>query len=161
MLPHFRQNRNGLIINISSMGGKITLPMMSLYHATKFAVEGFSESLFHELYALNIHIKLIEPGGVDTNFGTTSLEVIPNQLRDYEPFIENFSSRFQQFRTERDAATVEEVAQTIYEAATDGKERLRYVIGNDGKNFIGHLNPQNDDAYIAHMKAFWQTQKTI
>jgi short-subunit dehydrogenase len=58
IIPHFRANKNGLIINISSMGGKLTFPTMSLYHATKFAVEGFTESLSFELAAQNIGEKL-------------------------------------------------------------------------------------------------------
>lgn len=159
ILPHFRQNKSGLFINISSMGGKITLPMMTLYHATKFAIEGFSESLFHELYALNIHVKLIEPGGVNTNFGTSSMERINNEIDDYNPFMENFGHSFEKFRTERDAATVDDVARVIVEAATDEKEQLRYLVGNDGKEFVSHLNPQNDDAYITYMKEFWGTKK--
>lgn len=159
ILPHFRQNKSGLFINISSMGGKITLPMMTLYHATKFAIEGFSESLFHELYALNIHVKLIEPGGVNTNFGTSSMERINNEIDEYNPFMENFGRSFEKFITERDAATVDDVARVIVEAATDQKEQLRYLVGNDGKEFVSHLNPQNDDAYITYMKEFWGTKK--
>lgn len=161
ILSHFRENKGGLFINLSSMGGKITLPMMSLYHATKFAVEGFTESLFHELYSLNIHVKLIEPGGVDTNFGKRSMDYIHNNIKDYEPFIENFNSYLEKFRIERDAATVEDVAQTIFEAATDDKEQLRYVVGNDGKTFLSHLNPQNDEEYIAYMKEFWGTKNQL
>lgn len=161
ILPHFRENKNGLFINLSSMGGRITLPMMSLYHATKFAVEGFSESLFHELHSLNIQVKLIEPGGVDTNFGKTSMDYIANKINDYEPFIQIFNRIFEKFRIERDAATVEDVARTIFDAATDDKEQLRYVIGDDAQNFINHLQPQDDDEYVSYMKQFWGTKNQL
>ncbi|WP_028298241.1 SDR family oxidoreductase [Olivibacter sitiensis] len=161
ILPNFRENKNGLFINLSSMGGKITLPMMSLYHATKFAVEGFTESLFHELYSLNIHVKLIEPGGVDTNFGKTSMDYISNTIKDYEPFLENANSYIQKFLAERKVATVEDVAQTIFNAATDNKEQLRYVIGDDAQKLIDHLQPQNDQEYVSYMKNLWGTKNQL
>ena len=69
LLPHFRNNKGGLIINVSSGAGVFTLPMLSLYCATKFALEGFSEALSYELASQNILVKIVEPGGVlSTNF---------------------------------------------------------------------------------------------
>jgi short-subunit dehydrogenase len=58
ILPHFRKNKRGLIINVSSAGGIVTLPLMSVYLSTKFAIEGFSESLAYELSSQNIVVKL-------------------------------------------------------------------------------------------------------
>ena len=74
ILPHFRSNKSGVIINISSIGGRMTFPMMPLYHSTKFAVEGFSESLHYELEPLGIQVKVVQPGGVATEFAGRSLE---------------------------------------------------------------------------------------
>ena len=62
VLPHFREKRAGLIINVSSGAGVFALPMMSLYCASKFAIEGFSEGLWYELASQNIGVKIIEPG---------------------------------------------------------------------------------------------------
>ena len=64
VIKHMRPNGGGTIIQISSMGGKITFPLYSIYHATKFAVEGFTESLQYELRQFNIKMKLIEPGPI-------------------------------------------------------------------------------------------------
>src|SRR5580704_19438495 len=73
ILPHFRKNKGGLVINISSGAGIFTLPMLSLYCASKFALEGFSESLSYELASQKIAVKIVEPGGVvSTNFGKRS-----------------------------------------------------------------------------------------
>ncbi len=73
ILPHFRKNRGGVILNISSGAGVFTLPMLSMYCASKFALEGFSEALSYELASQNIVVKIIEPGGVtSTNFGKRS-----------------------------------------------------------------------------------------
>jgi NADP-dependent 3-hydroxy acid dehydrogenase YdfG len=68
-LPHFRKNKDGMFINISSIGGKMTFPLMPLYHSTKWAVEGFSESLRWEMAQIGVQVKLVEPGGVATDFG--------------------------------------------------------------------------------------------
>ncbi|MCY7272160.1 MAG: SDR family oxidoreductase, partial [Phormidesmis sp. CAN_BIN44] len=62
VLPHFREQRSGTIINIASIGGKMAFPLYSLYHSTKWAVEGFSESLQYELEPFNIRVRVIEPG---------------------------------------------------------------------------------------------------
>lgn len=73
ILPHFRQNKGGMILNIGSGAGVFTLPMISLYCASKFALEGFTEALSYELASQNIIVKMIEPGGVlSTNFGRRS-----------------------------------------------------------------------------------------
>ena len=90
ILPHFRGNKAGVILNISSGAGIFTLPMLSLYSASKFALEGFSEALTYELAPLGITVKLIEPGGVvSTNFGKRSgAEAGQSQApSDYDAFL--------------------------------------------------------------------------
>ena len=62
VLPHFRAKKAGTIINVASVGGRITFPLYSLYHGTKWAVEGFSEALQFELNQFNVRVKIIEPG---------------------------------------------------------------------------------------------------
>jgi len=68
-LPHFRANKSGMFINISSIGGRMTFPLMPLYHSTKWAVEGFSESLRWEMAQIGVSVKIVEVGGVATDFG--------------------------------------------------------------------------------------------
>lgn len=75
LLPHFRNNKSGMIINISSIGGKMTFPLGVLYHGTKFAVEGISESLKYELEQFGGKIKIVEPGAIATDFIGRSLDV--------------------------------------------------------------------------------------
>src|SRR6218665_398777 len=62
MLPHFRANQAGVIVNVSSGAGRVTTPLLSIYSASKFAIEGFSESLAFELDSQNIKVKIVEPG---------------------------------------------------------------------------------------------------
>ena len=91
ILPHFRANKSGGIINISSGAGVFTLPAISLYHASKFALEGWTESMSYELSALNIFVKSVLPhGGVDsTRFGERNMmsrEAL-GRAREYRPFM--------------------------------------------------------------------------
>ena len=121
----------GTIIQISSMGGKITFPLYSIYHATKFAVEGFTESLQYELAMFNIKLKLVEPGPIKTEFYGSSRQFIkPTDNTDYDAFIANFEAAAQ--KAMKDAEGPEVVAKAIYKAATDGSNKMRYAVGKPG-----------------------------
>ena len=72
VLPTMREQRSGVVVNISSVGGRMAFPLGSLYHGSKFAVEGLSEALTYELAPLGISVKVIEPGLVDTDFAGRS-----------------------------------------------------------------------------------------
>ena len=126
-----RPQGGGMIIQISSMGGKITFPLYSIYHATKFAVEGFTESLHYELAQFNIKLKLIEPGPIVTDFyGRSRQFVKPNDTDAYDSFITKFNDAAQNVM--KDAEGPEVVAKTIYTAVTDGTNTMRYAVGKPG-----------------------------
>src|SRR5215831_11835791 len=74
VLPHFRANKEGVIINISSIGGKITFPLGTLYHGSKFAVEGLSEALSFEMETIGVKVKIVEPGAIKTDFAGRSFD---------------------------------------------------------------------------------------
>ncbi len=132
ILPHFRQNNSGTIINVSSIAGRLTMPLYSLYHGTKWAVEGFSESLAFELAQFGIKIKIIEPGVIKTDFTGRSADVLVKEgLDSYETLIKSFDEKFAKFIDK--AADPKLVAQTIYKAATDTSNRMRYLVGKDAK----------------------------
>ncbi len=83
-----REQKNGTIIQIASMGGKLAFPLYSIYHATKWAVEGFTESLQYEVAPFNIHLKIIEPGAIKTEFYGRSRQFIkPDYTSEYNSFI--------------------------------------------------------------------------
>ncbi|MFC5757853.1 SDR family oxidoreductase [Rhizobium sp. GCM10022189] len=154
-LPHFRENRSGLYINVSSGAGVFGLPMISLYNASKFALEGFSESLSYELAALGIGVKIVEPGGVlDTKFGQRSGQEFSSTSTpaDYDAFIAGASAVFDQLRQSRGRATSEEVAQVIYDAATDGTDQLRYVATEDIKPLVEKRRGSSEAEYMAFMR---------
>ena len=149
-LPHFRANKAGLFLNVTSIGGRITYPLTSLYHSSKWAVEGFSESLAFELGELGIQVKLIEPGGVATDFGGRSMTLaMPTELPDYLPTAQKVMAAFQ---SRGPASTAEQIAAGIYEAATDGKTQLRYLLGEDAKQTYALREQAGDDAFMAGMR---------
>ena len=154
ILPHFRENRAGVILNIGSGAGIFTLPMLSLYCASKFALEGFSEALSYELASQNIAVKMIEPGGVlSTNFGRRSgAEAGRNAaLPDYDAFVERTNKAFAGLRSER-LATEDGVARVIYDAATDGTDRLRYVATEDIVPLVKARRETSEEQYMALMR---------
>jgi NAD(P)-dependent dehydrogenase (short-subunit alcohol dehydrogenase family) len=154
-LPHFRAQASGLIVNVSSIGGRLTLPFNSLYHGTKFALEGISESLALELAPHGIRVKIIEPGGVKTDFAGRSLEFMQKDgLHAYDGSIERAMAVFTS--PERGSAYSEasDIAEAIYTAATDGTNRLRYVAGKDAEAMAAERARMSDEAYsnwaVAH-----------
>lgn len=152
-LPHFRGNKNGMFINISSIGGKITFPLISLYHSTKFAVEGFSESLHYELASAGIKVKLVEPGGVATDFGSRSMDFQHDEsLTEYNSFVGGVMENFQKMMNPETMSTPELIADVIYTAATDESDQLRYHAGADAEQLLGARKQLSDSEFFAMMK---------
>jgi len=130
LLPHFRERRGGTIINVTSMGGLITFPLYSVYHGTKWAVEGFSESLAFELRPFGVRVKCVEPGAIKTDFYDRSMELFQQDgITGYEHY-EQITYRNTQ-KAGADAPGPEIVAKAIYQAATDRSFRLRYPVGKE------------------------------
>lgn len=126
-IPHFRQNGGGVFISTTSIGGFMGFPLHSLYHATKFALEGWSESMAFELGQFGILIKTVAPGGILTNFVGRSLDLnkhdVYTQIED--KLFENMDVMM------KNASTAQQIAGVVWEAATDGKEQVRYLAGAD------------------------------
>ena len=158
ILPHFRENKTGLILNITSGAGVFALPMLSLYCSSKFAVEGLSESLSYELASQNIGIKIIEPGGVvSTGFGSRSgHEAAQNTPpAEYADFVTATGLVFQNLRSSR-LATEQDVADVIYGAATDGSAQLRYVATEDIKPLVKKRRETSEEEYLGFIRAEFQ-----
>jgi NADP-dependent 3-hydroxy acid dehydrogenase YdfG len=140
ILPHFRENKKGIVMNVSSMGGKMTFPLGSLYHGTKFAVEGISESLRYEVEEFGGKVKIIEPGAVATDFAGRSFDFNTDEkLSAYQNIVSKIMTVFPQMI--KNASSTNVVTEVIYKAATDGTKRLRYMAGKDAKlyNLLNRL----------------------
>jgi NAD(P)-dependent dehydrogenase (short-subunit alcohol dehydrogenase family) len=150
LVPHFRERKSGTIINISSVGGRATFPFYSLYHGTKWAVEGFSESLNFELNPFGIRVKVVEPGVIQTDFTTRSLDVLKKDGLDvYDDVIKKFREAWS---AARNASSPELVAGVIYQAATDGTDQLRYIAGEDANMILDARGKISQEDYYAMIR---------
>lgn len=133
ILPQLRAQGNGTIVNISSMGGKFIVPYYGVYNSTKFAVEGFSEGLWHEVRPFGIKVKLIEPGVINTGFYDRSKQ--EGKQMDVDKKYKMTSDKlWQQYeRVGKTGANSSVVAKVIYKAATSRSTRLRYAVGRDAR----------------------------
>ncbi|MBB1195089.1 short-chain dehydrogenase/reductase [Flavobacterium sp. SOK18b] len=151
VLPHFRKNKKGIIINISSIGGKLTFPLGSLYHGTKFAVEGISESLNFEVEQFGGQVKIVEPGMIATDFGGRSFDFSNDEnMAEYQNIVGALMTAMPVMAENASPATV--VAEVIFEAATDGKKQLRYTAGEDAKMLIANRQQYDDTTFIGGIK---------
>ncbi len=151
LLPHFRANASGTIINISSIGGQMTFPLGTLYHGTKFAVEGMSESLHYELEPFGVRVKLVEPGLIKTDFGGRSFDFVNDEtMAEYQPTVQKL---FESWGSNTEASEPSVVADIILSAATDGTDRLRYRAGPDADALLDARKQQDDSTFIGNMKA--------
>jgi NAD(P)-dependent dehydrogenase (short-subunit alcohol dehydrogenase family) len=133
--PHFRANKAGVLINVSSIGGIMTLPAFSVYNSTKFAVEGLSEGLWYELGAFGVKVKVIEPGAIKTEFGGRSADVWDvSRVPAYAPFMDKVNAARAKYT--QNSSSPELVAEVIYKAAVDPSDRMRYPAGPDARQFI-------------------------
>ena len=144
-IPYFREKKNGLFISTSSLGGLVGFPFSSLYHATKWGLEGWSESMSYELKGFNVGIKMIEPGAIQTNFIGNSYD---------KAFHPAYDKLFNSFFSNVDNVTftpAEKIAEIVFEAATDGKDQLRYLAGEDAKAIYGQRLKLGDEVFRKFM----------
>ncbi len=128
VLPHMRDQRSGCIVNVSSMGGKIYEPLGSWYHATKFAVEGLSDSLRLELAPFGIHVVVIEPGAIKTEWGTIAANSLLATSGE-TAYRDQASRQARLLSSGRLMSSPEVVAEEIVKAVSSSRPRTRYVVG--------------------------------
>lgn len=151
VLPHFRKNKSGVIINISSIGGKITFPLGSLYHGTKFAVEGISEALHYEVEQFGGQVKIVEPGAIATDFADRSFDFSNDEsLEEYQNTVARIMAMMPAMTANASSAAL--VAEVIYEAATDGRNQIRYIAGEDAKVLLSNRKQYDDATFIGGLK---------
>ena len=145
-IPHFRKEKKGLFISTTSIGGLITFPFGSVYHATKWALEGWSESMAFELKKIGVGIKTVSPGGIKTDFISRSLDTSSH------PAYDEWVAKLYASISEESFSHAEEIAAIVYEAATDGKDQLRYVAGEDAKALYLQRLELGDEKFIKLME---------
>jgi len=154
VLPGLRARGKGVIVNISSIGGRMTFPLGSLYHGTKFAVEGLSEALQYELEPLGIRVKIVEPGMIATDFGGRSFDFRQTaELTDYQPVVDKFFSVLGSAEMAATASPPSVVSEAVWGAVTDDTPRLRYTAGADAAAYMAARSAQDDATFIGGVKA--------
>jgi short-subunit dehydrogenase len=148
VLPIMRRQKGGIIVNISSIAGKIGFPLTSAYVSSKFALEGLSESMAYELEQFGIKIIVIEPGVIKTNFDK-NLKIGKSVLIDSSPYIEMTQKRISRFKPRfKDGLHPLEVAKVILKAITsDNHSELRYLVGSDAFKLIDIRNNTSDKEF--------------
>jgi short-subunit dehydrogenase len=121
-----------------------------LYHATKFAIEGFSESLSYELMSQNIMVKIVEPGSTHTNFVAAANVTENPEITAYDDFnklaLENW------YKNDTMQSSAEEISEVIYTVATDETNRLRYMAGRDTERYFEIRQSKTDEEYVDYMR---------
>lgn len=147
-LPQFRAQNGGLIINISSIVVRFNYPLGSIYDASKFAIEGFSEAMRFELESIGARIKLVEPGLIASDFGTRSMQFAHDPaLTAYLPLVEAMAAKF----TET-AESPEVVAETVWTVAHDDAPTLRYPAGTAAVAGLADRDALDDLTFYARTK---------
>jgi len=149
VLPIMRNQRDGTIVNISSIAGKIGFPLTSAYVSSKFALEGLTESMAYEIEQFGIKVILIEPGVIKTNFNNNlkiGKRVANNQNSSYKEMTQKRITGFQP-RFESGTPPVD-VAKVILKAITsENLSKLRYLVGNDAFKLIKIRNNISDKEF--------------
>jgi NAD(P)-dependent dehydrogenase (short-subunit alcohol dehydrogenase family) len=151
-LPIMRAQGSGIIVNISSVVGRFGLPGMSAYVATKFALEGLSESLAYEVAPFGIKVILIEPGVVKTRILDNSV-VGHDALREDSPYSGMLKSLNATFNTLMEhASTSDQVAMTILQAISSPEPKLRYLVGQDASTWLEKKSMITDEQFQEYMR---------
>lgn len=145
-IPFFKKKRSGRFITTTSLAGLISMPLNSAYNATKWALEGWSEAMAYDLAAWGIQVKTVAPGVILTDFGLRSMDAVAHP--DYEQLGKDFIA-FMMADTSK-LSQPEQIAQVVYEAATDDKNQVRYIAGKDAEEmYAARLVQGNEHFRIA------------
>lgn len=148
-IPSLRENGGGVIISTSSVGGVLTLPLTPTYHAAKYAVEGLMEALSYELHPFNIACKIVEPGGIQTDFWSRSYAMAEGVEKSaYAPEAVRYLSQMTAAQSPA-RSKPEDVAAVVYEAVTDGSYKWRYTVACD--ELIARRRSMSDEEWFEVM----------
>jgi NAD(P)-dependent dehydrogenase (short-subunit alcohol dehydrogenase family) len=162
VLPIMRNQRAGNIINISSVGGKIGIPLNSAYISSKFALEGLSESMRYELEQFGIDVILIEPGVVKSNFfenADVANNNTNNTISAYSQLTQNLYEGFEPILKSNSSSLPSDVAKIIYKAIESNNREVRYLVGKDAISIINARQKLSDKEFENWIKESLFQQK--
>jgi NAD(P)-dependent dehydrogenase (short-subunit alcohol dehydrogenase family) len=135
-LPIMRKQKSGYILQISSVGGRLAVPGSAGYHAAKWAVGGFTESLAQEVAPFGVKVCALEPGGMRTNWGTRANQDMPDLLPDYEPSVGAVAKALQSVWGHENSDPAK-VAQVVLRLAASERLPAHLLLGSDAVQYAG------------------------
>ena len=136
VVPIMRKQKSGCILQISSVGGRLAFPGSTAYHAAKWAIGGFTESLAQELAPFGVKVCALEPGGMRTNWGTRAHQDMPDLLRDYEPSVGAIVKALRPLWGHENSDPAK-VAQVILRLAVSERLPAHLLLGSDAIKYAG------------------------
>lgn len=160
VIPTMRKQRGGTIVNMSSIGGRIGLfPFETAYHASKFALEGFTESLRHELDEFGINVILIEPGVIKSNF-MDNIKTARGFDSNKSPYAKTVQQVFQGFAPMiANSSHPKEVAQAILNIINSSSQNIRYHVGRDAESVLKARMEMSDKDFEQWVRESYMEKK--
>ncbi len=154
VLPGMRKRGRGVIVNVSSVAGRVAAPLNGLYAASKYALEALSESLHYEVGHFGIRVHLVEPGGIDTNFSAGRRLVgagAGDESSPYRELVAQWEQSFDRLLPGGQRSPASAVAEAILEAIEKG-DKLRYPVGQDAQMVLQVRKQMDDEAFESAMR---------
>jgi NAD(P)-dependent dehydrogenase (short-subunit alcohol dehydrogenase family) len=154
VLPAMRERGSGVIVNVSSVAGRVAGPLNGLYAASKFALEAMSESLHYEAGHFGVRVHIVEPGGVDTAFTGNRRHVgaaAGDEASPYRPMVTQWEEAMGRLAADTGRSQAGAVAEVILEAIENGG-KLRYPAGPDAQMVLTVRRQVDDEAFEAGMR---------
>lgn len=139
VLPYMRERKTGTIINTSSMGGKVYMPLGSWYHATKHALEGWSDCLRLEVQEFGINVVVLEPGAIETEFGNPVIDKLKEKKDNsaYKELMESFIIATEKsYKEPGNSSSPEVIANTVAKIVKHKRPSTRYLVGKYAKPMV-------------------------
>lgn len=137
-VPAMRKQKSGHIFQVSSIGGRVTIPGNSPYHAAKWAVGGFSDSLADEVAPFGVKVCTLEPGGIRTNFGKRASEKSPELLPEYEASVGALYRTLAALRANGHEGDPKKIADVVLKLANTEDVPKRLILGKDAETYVRH-----------------------
>jgi len=157
VIPKMRQRKSGVIINISSFLGKIGLPLLTFYNASKYAVEGITDSLRYELYDFNIRVHSVMPGFFDTDFAKKNLKTNEKTFSDDSPYANLVATLAPVIVDQINHGNqTQEIAETICKIIEEDAFPARCTAGDKAKKFIPMKRELSDEDFERRVRSYYK-----
>jgi NAD(P)-dependent dehydrogenase (short-subunit alcohol dehydrogenase family) len=153
-IPYFRQQQKGLFINTTSLCGLVSNPQSAVYNASKWALQGLAESMSYDLAQFGIGIKNVAPGGIKSDF-MKGMQVTEDKA--YAATMAKMTEGFND-GTLMEFTEADQIAEVVYQAATDGKDQLTYPAGNDAVRLYAKRLAEGPESYRINLSKYLNLQ---